>query len=144
MLALPSLTMPSSRDHDSCRASWKYRSAKSTECVSTSPKMRSRRPSSSPLGFRMRSRASDRGSEAKEVGSVTIELRRMSMMGLSVEYSVCQRREAVAVAPLPLEVDLRGDAAAAPVIDDHAVAVGFAPARMEARLRGRDQPAQVL
>src|SRR5882762_5297231 len=41
MLALPSLTMPSSSDQDSWCASWKYRSAKSTECASTSPNTRS-------------------------------------------------------------------------------------------------------
>src|ERR1700761_8291240 len=57
MLALASLTMPSSRDHASSRESWKYKSAKSTECVSTSPNTRSSRLSSRPPGLRIRSRA---------------------------------------------------------------------------------------
>src|ERR1700734_3472887 len=66
---------------------------------------------------------------------------------------MCQRWEAAAIAPLPLEIDLSGDAAvaprqtvqhAAPVIDDHAVAVGLAAAGMESGLRRRDDPAQVL
>src|SRR3954467_14540609 len=61
MLAPASRTIPSSSDQLSLRESWKYRSAKSTECVSTSPKMPSRRPSR-PLGRRMRSCAIARGS----------------------------------------------------------------------------------
>ena len=57
MLALPSLTMPSSSAQDSSRETWKYRSAESIEWSMTRPRTRSRRPSSRPPGERMDCRA---------------------------------------------------------------------------------------
>src|SRR6185437_11128705 len=72
---------------------------------------------------------------------------------MSVEYAVSQRRETVAVAALPREVDLGDDAAAAarqaiehpaPVVDDHTVAIGLAPVEVESRLRRRDDAAEIL
>ena len=57
MLALPSLTMPSSSAQLSSRDSWKYRSAASTELDITCESAASRRASSRPPGRRMSSRA---------------------------------------------------------------------------------------
>src|SRR6185437_17067830 len=74
-------------------------------------------------------------------------------MNESVQDTMCERRKAVAITPLPLEIDLGRDAGAAarqavehppPVIDDHAVAVGLAPVAMESRLRRGENEAEVL
>ena len=143
MLAVPSLTMPSSSAQDSWCVSWKYRSAKSTECASTSPNTRSRRRSSSPLGCRIRSRASASGS-----------LPGVLTHGCSVrEGTMRERGKAFAHAGLAGQVHFRDRTAAAarhalqnpsPVVDDHAVAVSLTSARMEARLRGRENITQIL
>src|SRR5581483_184372 len=73
--------------------------------------------------------------------------------GRSVQYAMGEGREAGAITPLPLEIDVGRDAAAAPrqavehpppVIDDHAVAVGLAPVRVKSRLRGGEHEAEIL
>src|SRR5579864_5105480 len=142
MLALPSLTMPSSSDQDSWWLSWKYRSAKSTAWVSTSPNTRSRRRSSSPLGRSIRSRANASGS-ATTVG-FSASLMSVSRAQLRCECAVPECRKTLAHARLPGQIDVSDCAAAparhallypSPVVDDHAVAIGLASARMEARLR---------
>src|SRR5205823_12364222 len=89
-------------DQDSWCVSWKYRSAKSTECVSTSPNTRSRRPSSRPLGRRISSRARCSGSAT---GASVIR-------GTLSEGAVQQRRETLAHAHLTLQLHLRHGAAA--------------------------------
>src|SRR5689334_12111634 len=136
--------MPSSSAHDSSRASWKYTSAKSTEWLITSPNTRSRRVSSSPLGRRMTSRAMLRGSET-EAGVFVV------MQGL--QHTMVEGRKASAGVRLSIQVNIRHDAALsarqalqdrAPVIDDHAVAVGLPAVRMKPRLRRRYHVAQVL
>src|SRR5580704_13854698 len=155
MLALPSLTMPSSSDQDSWCASWKYTSAKSTECVMTSPNTWSRRPSSRPLGRRIRSRAMLRGSaEAAGVACGCNSFISDSCSGVDCrENAVLKCREVAANFRLGIKIDGGHDTAAtprqplqnaAPGVDDHAVAVGFAPAGMKPRLGRRNHVAKVL
>ena len=126
--------------------SWKYRSAKSTECASTSPNTRSRRPSSRPLGRRIRSRAR-RQRIARRCHSCQLAERssakaRCASAGKLSRTPAWRARSISATAqPRPRGTRCR---IASPVVDDHAVAVGLAPARMKARLRGCDNVTKVL
>ena len=67
---------------------------------------------------------------------------------MPLQYTMLECREASAGLRLPIQVDVGHDAALparqalqdrAPVVDDHAVAIGFAAVRVEAGLRRRDR-----
>src|SRR5687767_11707290 len=120
MLWLPSLTMPSSMDHDSSRESWKYRSAASTWWPITVPRTRVRRDSSRPEGASSASRARARGLAA------------LFMRPSFLQHAMRERRKRAARLFLSLRLEPRPDHAAspgqardhaAPVVDDHRVAV---------------------
>src|SRR5579875_3643128 len=174
--AVPSFTMPSSSAHDSSCASWKYRSAASTEWVSTCPITRSSRVSSRPLGRRMSSRAIFRGSGLPTLWSISTPYgrwpgsqparsrrdRRFAPQALAgprglgpprLHHAVPQRGECRARLGLPVEIEVAHHDPApsrtptqhtAPVVDDQRVAVGLAAVRMEARLGGSDDVAEVF
>ena len=148
MLALPSLTMPSSSDQDSWCASWKYRSAKSTEWRQHLAEHAVEPAVVEPAG------AQDqlaRHASASRSGGWAVMLSRRAPSrehamserpGSSRARSLWRARSTSATrAAAPARHALEDPA---PVVDDHAVAIGFAPARMEARLRRRDHVAEVL
>src|SRR5690606_4323414 len=151
MLALPSLTMPSSSAQDSSRETWKYRSAASTAWSMTRPSMRSSRESSRPPGARMVRRARARLSEVAL-------MRCPSDMGCpsgdsAPEDAMFKGREFAPHAGLARQVDLpHCDALAgrqlvqhrAPAIDHHAVAIGAAAVGMLTDLRRNHKMAEVF
>src|SRR6478735_6874116 len=110
---------------------------------------RSMRASSSPPGARMSSRAMASGSACF---TVTV-FKLVPSFSRVVDHPVFERREARAGVHARRGIDVRHDAAGAtrhacqylaPVIDDHRVTEGLAPARVNAPLRRRDQAAEVL
>src|SRR5580698_5133677 len=120
----------------------------------TSPNTWSRRPSSRPLGRRIRSRAIFKGSAeaASACGCNSFISDSCSGVGCR-ENAVLKCREVAANFRLGDKID-SGDHGAAPAwqplqntapgVDDHGVAVGFAPAGMESRLGGRNHVTEVL
>src|SRR5690242_1073855 len=95
----------------------------------------------------MRSRARSSGSAA------TLSVMSLSCVHLWCEGAMPERRKALAHARLRSNIDVRHRAAAAtrqtlqypsPIIHDHAVTVGLASARVEARLGGRHNITEIL
>src|SRR5690606_15974407 len=137
MLALPSLTMPSSSAQDSSRDTWKYRSAASTAWSITRPRVRSRRPSSSPPGDRMVRRARAR------LSGVMLMLAEIPSGDSAPRYAMFMGRESAPDARVAREVDAgHRDTLAfgqlvehgAPAVDHQAVPVGAAAIGMLAHL----------
>ena len=146
MLALPSLTMPSSSAQDSWCASWKYRSAKSTEWL--------QHLAEHAVEARVVEAARTQDQVARQVervrrrahraapGAAAAPKARCASAGKLSRTLACAAVSSSATAqPRPRGTRCR---IRAPVIHDHAVAVGLASARVEAGLRRRDNIAEIL